>query len=59
MVWRVGRMETLFAIGMMVGLMQSRAEPPKAPLVQRQIAQHQAEADKSRPRKKAEWLLSY
>jgi hypothetical protein len=54
-------METLFAIGMMVGLMQSRAEPPKAaaPLVQRQIAQHQAEADKSRPRKKAEWLLSY
>jgi hypothetical protein len=54
-------METLFAIGMMVGLMRSHAEPPKAavPLVQRQIAQHQAEAEKPRPRKKSEWLLSY
>jgi hypothetical protein len=53
-------METLFAIGMMVGLMRSHAEPPKVPLVQQQIAQHQVEAEKPRQqKKKAEWLLSY
>ena len=36
-------MDTLFAIGMMVGLMKSHAEPPKADpaLEQRQVAQHQ------------------
>ena len=38
-------METLFAIGMMVGLMKSHAEPPKpvAPTVE----QHQVEPDKT------------
>jgi hypothetical protein len=64
-------METLYAIGMLVGLMNSHAEPPKAvaPVVQHQVEQRQiehhqveprpTEADKPRPRKKVEWLLSY
>jgi hypothetical protein len=59
-------METLYAIGMLVGLMNSHAELPKAvaPVEQRQVEQHQVEprhieADKPRPRKKVEWLLSY
>jgi hypothetical protein len=50
-------METLFAIGMMVGLMKSHGEPPKvaaAPVEQRQI-----QADKPRPHKKSEWPLGY
>jgi hypothetical protein len=49
-------METLFAIGMMVGLMKSQAQPPKvAPTVE----QHHAEIDKTKPRKKSEWPLGY
>jgi hypothetical protein len=51
-------METLFAIGMMVGLMKSHGEPPKvaaAPAEQRHV-----EAEKSRPRnKKSGWSLDY
>ena len=49
-------METLFAIGMLVGLMKSHTEPPKAvpPAEQRQV-----QAQKSRPHKKSEWPLSY
>jgi hypothetical protein len=61
-------MDTLFAIGMLVGLMRGHAEPPKvvaAPLEQRGTAQRQAEAEKPQHRtkseksEKTEWLLSY
>jgi hypothetical protein len=44
-------METLFAIGMMVGLMKSRAEP-------RQI-QPDVPAQKPWPHGKSEWPLGY
>lgn len=63
MVWRSGTMETLFAIGMLVGLMKPHAEPPKiapAPVEQQQVQQRMADSDKARPHnKKSEWLLSY
>ena len=50
-------METLFAIGMLVGLMHYHAPPPKpaaVPAVQRPVL-----AETSPPRKKSEWLLGY
>jgi hypothetical protein len=55
-------METLFAIGMMVGLMKSHGEPPKAvaaPVEQRQIQAAHVPADRPRAHKKSEWLLGY
>ncbi|MEI8153013.1 MAG: hypothetical protein WCG92_15630 [Hyphomicrobiales bacterium] len=68
-------METLFAIGMMIGLIKVYAEPakPPAPVAQlldkrlperhqtekHQAAQKSAEAGKPRPRNKSEWVLSY
>jgi hypothetical protein len=60
-------METLYAIGMMVGLMRGHADPPKAvpveqhQLVQRQVAQHPVAAEKpqQQPAKKSEWPLSF
>jgi hypothetical protein len=57
MICRDGAMETLFAIGMMVGLMRSHGEPPKvaaAPVEQRQVP-----AEKHHPRRKSEWPLDY
>lgn len=45
-------METLLAIGMMVGLMKSRAEP-------RQIQPDPVPAQKPRPHGKSEWPLGY
>ena len=57
-------METLYAIGMLVGLM--RGPPPPKPLVtppveQHQIAQqqHQVVAERQRPRRKNDWPLSF
>jgi hypothetical protein len=55
-------METLFAIGMLVGLVKSQGEPPKvaaAPVEQRQVLVEKALVEKPRPRKKSEWSLSY
>ena len=55
-------METLFAIGMLVGLMRPYAEPPKAaaPIEQHQSPQRAVEAERTRPRnKKSEWPLGY
>jgi hypothetical protein len=52
-------METLYAIGMMVGMMQARAEPPK-PAVEPPAIERQAVAEKPRhPHKKSDWPLSY
>ena len=61
-------METLYAFGLLVGLMKAHAEPPKvAPVVeqrqlaQQQVAQHSAPTEKLQQHgaKKGEWLLSY
>jgi hypothetical protein len=53
------RMETLYAIGMLVGLMQVHAEPPKkAPALEqpRQVV----EVAKPRPRdRKSDWRLDF
>ena len=59
MLGRGAVMETLYAIGMLVGLMQAHAEPPKkTPVVQppRQVV----EVVKPLPRdKKSDWRLDY
>jgi hypothetical protein len=58
-------METLFAIGMMVGLMRPHAEPPKlAPLEQARVErplseQRQASAGKAQSQRKSDWPLDY
>jgi hypothetical protein len=53
------RMETLYAIGMLVGLMQAHAEPPKKVAAIEQPRQV-VEVAKPRPRdKKADWRLDF
>ena len=55
-------METLFAIGMLVGLWKANAEPPKIaapPVEQRQVQADQVTAEKPKPRKTSEWPLGY
>ena len=58
-------METLFAIGMMVGLMKPYADPPKlAPLEQSRVErpqseQRQAAVGKAQSQKKSDWPLDY
>jgi hypothetical protein len=55
-------METLYAFGVMVGLMKGFAEPPK-PVVVPPIAQHRVAEMVAKPRphpaKKSEWRLDY
>jgi len=58
-------METLYAFGMMVGLMQSFAEPPKvvappAPAIeQHRVAEAVTAQQRQRPAKAGEWRLDY
>jgi hypothetical protein len=57
-------METLYAIGMLVGLMRGPAPPPKPiiapPVEQHQIAQqHQVVAEPPRSRRKSDWPLNF
>jgi hypothetical protein len=52
-------METLYAIGMLVGLMKAHAEPPKVAAAPPPIEQHRVVVEKPQPRKKPEWLLDY
>lgn len=55
-------MDTLYAIGMMIGLMKGPQAPAKPAATPPAVEQHQAVAektDKTRPRQKSEWLLSY
>jgi hypothetical protein len=50
-------METLIALGVLVGLWKASAEPPKVaapPFEQRQVT-----AEKPKPRKPGEWPLGY
>jgi hypothetical protein len=58
----MARMETLYAFGMMVGLMKGFAEPPK-PVVVPPVAQHRVAEMAAKPRphpaKKSEWPLDY
>jgi hypothetical protein len=65
MVWRAALMETLYAFGMMVGLMKGFAEPPK-PVVVPPVAQHRVAEMVAKPRphpgrksEKNEWPLDY
>jgi hypothetical protein len=58
-------METLFAIGMMVGLMKPHADPPKPmPFEQVNVERPQSEqrhaaAGKTQSQKKSDWPLDY
>ena len=55
-------METLFAIGVLVGLWKANAEPPKVatpPVEQRQVQTDHVTAEKPKPRKTGEWQLGY
>jgi hypothetical protein len=62
MLWRAALMETLYAFGVMVGLMKGFAEPPK-PVVVPPVAQHRVAEMVAKPlphpAKKSEWRLDY
>jgi len=58
-------MDTLFAFGMLVGLMRAHADPPRAvPFEHPQVEQRQAEqrhtaAEKAPSQKNSNWPLDY
>jgi len=54
-------METLLAIGMLVGLWKANAEPPKvaAPSAEQRQVQVHVTAEKPKPRKASDWRLGY
>lgn len=64
-----GVMETLFAIGMMVGLMKPHKEPPRplapvsvvrpVPVDRRDVARREAQAERPGLRQKNTWALDY
>jgi hypothetical protein len=50
-------MDTLLAIGMLVGLWKGHAEPPKVVTPPAEL--RQVTAEKPKPRKTSEWPLGY